>query len=125
MTELLKFADSRGFGGKRTQAISLGQGQGPIASKLITDALSSGGWVVLQNCHLSVSWMPSLEKICEDITPDRASPDFRLWLTSAPSNAFPVSILQNGVKMYAAATRLEPCGCRIPACVGSHEPFSD
>merc|ERR1719506_443224 len=97
MTQLLKFAEGRGFGGKRTQAISLGQGQGPIAQRLISEALSQGGWVVLQNCHLSTSWMPTLEKITEDIT-DRATAhtDFRLWLTSSPSTHFPVSILQNG-----------------------------
>ncbi|CAG9860518.1 unnamed protein product [Phyllotreta striolata] len=96
----LKFASDMGFL-ERVRSISLGQGQGPIAEKLIEDALETGDWILLQNCHLATSWMISLEKIVLNIARMSANinESFRLYMSSMPSKAFPVSVLQNSVKV--------------------------
>uniref|UniRef100_A0A669QRK6 Dynein axonemal heavy chain 1 n=1 Tax=Phasianus colchicus TaxID=9054 RepID=A0A669QRK6_PHACC len=93
--DLYKFAEEMKFS-KKLSAISLGQGQGPRAEAMMHSAMEQGNWVFFQNCHLAPSWMPSLERLIEGIDPNK---DFRLWLTSLPSNRFPVSILQNSSKM--------------------------
>ena len=62
-------------------------------------AMQKGEWVFLQNCHLMTSWMPRLEQLCENIDADKVHKDFRLWLSSMPDKKFPVSVLQNSIKM--------------------------
>nr|CAD7569447.1 unnamed protein product [Timema californicum] len=104
-----RFALEMGFK-ERVQSISLGQGQGPVAEKMIKLGASRGDWVFLQNCHLAVSWMLPMERMIQTMaeTPDKIHLDFRLFLSSMPSRSFPVSVLQNSVKV----TNEPPLGLR-------------
>lgn len=100
MGAFLRFARDKGYTDK-VQSISLGQGQGPVAEKLILAAVKTGDWVFLQNCHLAASWMLAMENMVKDMSekPDEIHEDFRLFLSSMPAKHFPVSVLQNSVKV--------------------------
>ena len=87
--------ESRG----RVATASFHTGPGPQGHADDRGRGPEGTWVYLQNCHLFVSWLINLEVLCDNLTPEKTHRDFRLWLTSMPCAQFPVSILQNGVKM--------------------------
>ncbi|XP_072745723.1 dynein axonemal heavy chain 1 [Anoplolepis gracilipes] len=97
-TELYKFAKKLNVD-EKLYSISLGQGQGSRAQAMLRQSMEIGNWVFFQNCHLAPSWMPQLESLVETLSQENIHQDFRLWLTSAPSPDFPVSILQNSSKM--------------------------
>ncbi|TPX58491.1 hypothetical protein PhCBS80983_g03079 [Powellomyces hirtus] len=100
---LFKFAEEMRFS-KKLNSVSLGQGQGPRAEAMIKDGMERGLWILLQNCHLAPSWMPTLDRIIDGMTPDK----------------FPVSILQNGVK-----TTLEPPNGIKANLLRTYATFSD
>ncbi|CAK9798189.1 Dynein axonemal heavy chain 6 [Anthophora quadrimaculata] len=96
-----KFAYEMGFSDKY-DSISLGQGQGPVAEGHLRTGTIEGRWVFLQNCHLATSWMLNMEQLVTEIAEQPEGvihADFRLFLSSMPSTAFPVSVLQNSVKV--------------------------
>eukprot|EP00106_Octopus_bimaculoides_P014248 XP_014781690.1 PREDICTED: dynein heavy chain 2, axonemal-like [Octopus bimaculoides] len=96
---LIQLAETKGMG-SRFHALSLGQGQAPIATRMLQEGVREGNWVFLANCHLSLSWMPQLDKLIEQLQTDVVThSEFRLWLSSSPHPEFPISILQAGIKM--------------------------
>ena len=45
--------------------------QGPRAEAMMRSAMERGKWVFFQNCHLAPSFMPALERLVENIDPDK------------------------------------------------------
>ncbi len=76
-----------------------------------------GHWVFLANCHLSLSWMPQLDKLVEEELRNKTPhEDFRLWLSSKPHPGFPISILQSGIKMTTEPPKVSLIRPTILSC---------
>ena len=67
-----------------------------MAIELLEQSVVGGQWLMLQNCHLLLSFTSKLEKRLENI--GKPHDDFRLWLTTDPNPDFPIGILQQSLK---------------------------
>ena len=81
-----------------TKKVSMGEEQDKLGEEEIKNGFMTGGWVVLQNCHLDLEFMAKMEDI---LNPKDAQPheDFRLWITCEPHKEFPLGLLQMGIKV--------------------------
>ncbi|ETO20102.1 hypothetical protein RFI_17117 [Reticulomyxa filosa] len=110
MGDLEKLAQVQGvYQENRFKYLALGQGQSKLAEAMLESGISRGHWVILQNCHLMPSWLKKLEKIIHSqLHQSSVNPGFRLWLTTDPTNDFPIGkkkkkkkkcILQSSLKV--------------------------
>jgi len=96
-SSLQAMAMQNGFFPQKFKSLALGQGQNKIAEDMLSKGYSRGHWVVLSNCHLLASWLKTLEKLIQSLT--KPHKDFRLWLTTDPTDKFPLGILQVSLKV--------------------------
>lgn len=64
-------------------SVSLGQGQEPIAEQRLEHAHKNGGWVLLQNIHLTIDWTTNTLDGRVDKLSEGAHPNFRWAVCSA------------------------------------------
>lgn len=70
----------------------MGQGQEVHARRLMSQCLSGGGWVLLQNCHLSMDYVIEAMDQINDM--ENIHETFRLWVTTEVHPKFPITFLQ-------------------------------
>ncbi|OWZ16518.1 Dynein heavy chain [Phytophthora megakarya] len=103
LSSLERYAREKCVGEDRCHVISLGQGQGPVVEAKLEECKTKGYWLVLQNVHLSKSWLPILQTHLASIKQEARNggihENFRIFLASFPVAYFPISILQNSVKV--------------------------
>lgn len=97
MPHIFRLADNQLIGRNRLIWLSLGQQKSAQIMKFIEEGVKNGNWIILQN--LTEEWMPALERICENLAPDSAHADFRLWLTANTVTFFPLTVLHNCIKL--------------------------
>eukprot|EP00767_Chilomastix_cuspidata_P004259 gnl/Chilomastix_cuspidata/4391.p1 GENE.gnl/Chilomastix_cuspidata/4391~~gnl/Chilomastix_cuspidata/4391.p1 ORF type:complete len:5137 (+),score=567.95 gnl/Chilomastix_cuspidata/4391:1094-15412(+) len=96
-TDIFKLGEKMGFTGNKLKFLSLGQGQAAIAEQYVTTAVTRGQWVLLMNAHLLHKWLRRLEALLDGV--EEYHKDFRLWITTEPTEHFPLGILQRSMKV--------------------------
>ena len=96
---------------KEVLSVSMGRDQDVIARRFMDAQVPTGGWVLLQNTHLSIGYMIELQQ--QMVLLEEIDPEFRVWVTAEAlpphiQPGFPLALLQTSIKV----TNEAPVGMR-------------
>ena len=95
-----KLATTYGFvKGQSYHNVSMGQGQDRVAMEKLEMGHKQGHWVILNNVHLMPTWLTELEKKLDLFLQEGSHERFRVFLTSDPSKAIPIGVLNRSIKL--------------------------
>lgn len=99
MASIKRLAKKNLVESEHVKYFSMGNQRNAADLTTIDEAIKSGHWIILQNCHLAAEWMHTLERICDNLTTDTTHTNFRLWITSNPTSTIPLSLLHRCIKL--------------------------
>ncbi len=76
--------------------MSMGGGQNDDVLEKLREAAEEGLWIYLENIHLVISWLLTLEKVFRFLQPKKG---LRLWLITKSHEKFPVILLSTRFKI--------------------------
>jgi dynein heavy chain len=92
--------------GTKIFSVSMGEGQEKYAKRAIEEGMATGGWALLQNCHLGLGFMNQMDTIIDEAKKaddTEAGPHvdtgYRTWITCEPHKDFPINLLQMSIKV--------------------------
>lgn len=97
--KILQIASAAKFDPENIHIYSISDSDISDSMKMIEDHLKTPHWIVIENIHGSKVGLNAVATLVEQLTPESAHPEFRLWISTRPNEQFPQSLLQRSVKI--------------------------
>lgn len=67
---------------------------------MLSEAICHGSWIIFENVHIATDWMIKLESLYTNLIKSKEiNDDFRWWFVLTPTNAFPLIMLRDAIKI--------------------------
>merc|ERR1719420_1948958 len=82
-------------------------------------------WVILNNVHLMPRWLKKVEKLLDEYASSGSHENFRVFMSSDPSNSIPIGILDRSIKLTSDPPSGLKANIKQAFCTFSREEYEE